>query len=93
MKTELTEEQIAAYILQILKDRACWGSRYMPLDTIVNWLAKRVKKNGKRVKAVIKMLTKERYIWIHKKGETISLNPTKSMEIVEYIERIRETSI
>lgn len=61
---------------------------WIPLST---GLAKRVKKDGKRVKIAIKLLIKERYIWTHKKGETVSLNPAKSMEIVEYIERILKT--
>jgi len=85
---EFSDEEIKADILNRLFRRGCWGARYMPKDTLVNQLAKYTKKDGKRVKRLIDELIQNRYILIHKKGETISLNPAKSMEIVQFIKRV-----
>ena len=64
----------------------------MPLDSLVRWLSKRVKRDGRRIRRLIKELVKEGYLLIHKKGETVSLNPALSREIIEYIERFVEGS-
>jgi len=85
---ELSDDEIKADILNRLLRRGCWGAKYMPKETFVNWLAKRVKRNGKRIKRLMRELIQNRYLLVHKKGETVSLNPAKSMEIVQYIERI-----
>ncbi len=60
----------------------------MPLDSLVNWLSKRIKRDGKRIRRLIRELVKEGYLLIHKKGKTISLNPAINKEIIEYIEGI-----
>jgi hypothetical protein len=54
---------------------------------MVNWLGRKVKKNGKRVERMIKNLVKEDYLFVHKKGKTISLNPARSRDISEFIEK------
>jgi hypothetical protein len=50
-------------------------------------LSKKIDKNGKRVKRVIRQLVNEGYLILHKKGEAISLNPARSKEILEFIKR------
>jgi len=52
----------------------------------VNWFAKKVRKDGKRVKKRIKKLANKGYLLIHKKGKTLSLNPSMGKEIIEFIE-------
>jgi len=89
---ETTDEEIKADIMNKLLRKNCWGAKYLPLDSLVNWLAKRVKKDGKRVKGLIRVLVNEGYLLLHKGGRTVSLNPTMSREIIEYVERIIERS-
>ena len=83
-----SNEQIKADIINRLLRRDCWGAKYFPLDTLTNWLSKQIKKNGKRIQEAVKQLVNEGYPMLHKKGTTISLNPTRSKEIIEFIERI-----
>jgi hypothetical protein len=87
MQEELSDEQIRADIMSTLLRKNCWGAKYLPVDTIINWLGKHVKRDGKRVEKIIKEMTKEGYLFVHKKGGTISLNPSRSREIAEYIQK------
>lgn len=87
MSLEMTDEQLRAAIMEFLKQKVRWGAHYFPIDTMVNWMGRKVKRNGKRVQRAIKDLVKEDYLLVHKKGGTISLNPARSREISEYIER------
>lgn len=87
---KITDEEIKADILNRLLRKNCWGAKYLPVDTIVNWLSKKVRKNGKRVRGIIRVLVNEGYLLLHKRGETVSLNPTMSKQVVEYIERVIE---
>ena len=82
-----TEDEIKIIVLDKLRKRGCWGGRYIPLDSLVGWLGKKIKKNGRRVRAAIRQLVNEGYLILHKKGETVSLNPTRSREIIKFIER------
>jgi glutamate-1-semialdehyde aminotransferase len=59
----------------------------LPIDMLVNWMARKVKPDGKMVKKLIKQLVNEGFLIPHKKGETVSLNSAKSEEIIEYIKR------
>jgi len=88
---EFGDEKIKADVMNRLLRRNCWGARYLPLVTLVNWLSKKVKKDGKRVRHAVNQLVKEGYLITHKGGATISLNPAKSREIVEYINRVLKT--
>jgi hypothetical protein len=88
---ELDEEKIKADVMNRLLRRNCWGARYLPLVTLVNRLGKKVKKDGKRVRNALNQLVKEGYLITHKGGATISLNPARSREIVEYINRFLKT--
>lgn len=81
---ELSDAEIRADIMNRLLRKHCWGAKYLPIDTIVNWLSKQIRRNGRRVRRCVEELTKEGYILLHKRGEAISLNPTRSREIVEY---------
>jgi len=85
---EYSDEEIKADIMNKLMRKGCWGGKYLPLDSLVNWLSKKVKKDGKRIRKLIKELIKEGYVLAHKGGRTILLNPALSREIVEYIERV-----
>ncbi|MEA1904791.1 MAG: hypothetical protein U9M97_02785, partial [Candidatus Hadarchaeota archaeon] len=84
----MKDEKIKADVMNRLLRRKCWGARYIPLSTLVNWLGKKIKKSGRRVRNSIDQLVKEGYLISHKRGATISLNPARSEEIVEYINRI-----
>ncbi|MBE0512936.1 hypothetical protein IBX38_07790 [Candidatus Bathyarchaeota archaeon] len=89
-KREMTDPEIEADVMNRLLRRNCWGAKYLPTDTLVNWLAKRVKRNGKRVRSLIKALVNEGYLLFHKGGKTVSLNPVRSKDITEYLERMIE---
>jgi hypothetical protein len=88
MTTQKTDSEIKADIMNRLMRRNCWGAKYLPLDTLVNWLAKRVKKDGKRIRKIVRELVNDGCLLLHKGGRTISLNPARSKEIVEYVERV-----
>jgi len=87
MSIDMTDEQLRAAIMEFLRQKGRWGAHYFPVDTLINWLGRKVKKNGKRVERAIKNLVKEGYLFAHKKGGTVSLNPARSREIYEYIEK------
>jgi len=48
-------------------------------------MSSKVKRNGRRVRAAVRQLANDGYIILHKRGETVSLNPSKSREITEFI--------
>ena len=83
-----SDEEIKADAMNRLMRKGCWGARYLPVDSLVHWLSKKVKRNGKRIRRLIKELVKERYLLVHKEGRAISLNPALNKEIIECIERI-----
>jgi len=82
------DEEIKADIMNKLMRRGCWRAKYLPLESLVHWISRKIKRNGKRVRRIIRSLVKEGYILVHKGGKTISLNPARSREIIMYIERI-----
>ena len=85
------KQKIKADVMNRLIRRNCWGARYLPLVTLVNWLSKKIKKDGKRIQEAVNQLVREGYLITHKGGATISLNPAKSREIVENIKKILKT--
>lgn len=89
--SQLSDEEVKASILEFLMKKGRWGAHYYPLDTMIRWLGKKVMRNGKRVKACLRDLMNERYILLHKRGETVSLNPVMSKEIMEFIKRVAES--
>ncbi|MFQ6134811.1 MAG: hypothetical protein ACE5KU_03220, partial [Nitrososphaerales archaeon] len=80
-----------ADLMNRLLRKHCWGAKYLPLDTLINWISKQIKKNGKRVRKCVEDLAKEGYLLFHKKGNTVSLNPARSKEITEYIKTALKT--
>lgn len=88
MRREYTDIELKALILDWLQRRGRWGAHYFPLDTLVNKLSHVVKNNGKRIRRTMKELLDEGYVLVHKGGETVSLNPAKSKEIMDYVRRI-----
>jgi len=88
MKRRYSDEKIKASIMNKLLRRGCWGAKYLPLESLVHWISRRVKRDGKRIRKLINELVKEGYILVHKGGKTISLNPALSKEIIEYIEKV-----
>jgi len=91
MSLHITDEQIKASILEFLLKKGRWGAHYYPVDTMIRWLGKKVPRNGKRVKACMRDLVNEGYVLIHKRGETVSLNPAKSKETMEFIRRMAKS--
>lgn len=87
MSSELTDEQVKAAIIEFLIKKGRWGAHYFPLETLANWLSKKVRRNGKRVRNCLRDLVNEGYLLVHKRGKTISLNPTRSTEIKEFIRK------
>jgi hypothetical protein len=88
MRRDYTESELRALVLDWLERHGRWGAHYFPLDTLVNKLSHVVKNDGKRIRKTVKALLEEGYVFAHKGGETISLNPTRSREIVEYIRKV-----
>ena len=85
--SSLADRQVKAIVLDKLRKRGYWGGRYGSLDSLIHWLSKKVKRNGRRIRTTIRQLVNERYLILHKRGKTVSLNPTKSREVTELIIR------
>ncbi len=85
MVLELTEAQLRKEIMEFLVKKGRWGVHYYPLDTLVNFLGRKVKRDGKRVARTVKELAREGYLLFHKKGDTVSLNSARSKEIMDYV--------
>jgi len=82
----LTDEQVKVAIMEFLVKKGRWGAHYFPVDTLTNWFGRKVQRDGKRVRKCIKELVNQGYILVHKKGDTISLNPVRAKEIRNFIE-------
>ncbi|MFH2109935.1 MAG: hypothetical protein ABIJ47_01605 [Candidatus Bathyarchaeota archaeon] len=82
----MTTEEIKAEICWRLKRRNCWGAKYLPVDSLVDWLGKLVKEDGKKVHTAIEDLIREGLVIGHKKRRTISLNPHRVREIDSLLE-------
>jgi len=81
----LADEEIKAIVLDKLRKRGCWGRRYLPFYSLIRWLSKKVKRNGRRIRKAVKQLVNEGFLILHKGGKTVSLNPTRSREITDFI--------
>lgn len=84
---DLTDEQIRADIMDRLLRRHCWGEKYLPIDSLVNWMGKQIKRNGKRIRKLLDELAKEGFLFLHKRNTTALLNPGMKGQIVKYIEK------
>ena len=87
-RKEFSTPDIERIILYKLARRGAWGEAYVPLDTVIRQISKKVKNDGKRVRGVVDSLIKRGYLIPHKGGKTISLNPSKKREILEEIEKL-----
>lgn len=87
MRRDYADTELRALILDWLKRHGRWGAHYYPLDTLVNKLSHVVRNDGKRIRKIIRELLNEGFIFSHKGGDTISLNPTRNKDIIEYIKR------
>lgn len=83
---DMSLEEIKAEVCWRLRRRNCWGAKYLPVDSLVDWLGKLVKKDGKRVQASIDELIREGLLLPHKKRRTVSLNPHRIREIEALLE-------
>jgi hypothetical protein len=81
----LSDEQVNKSILEFLIKKGRWGAHYFPIDTLVNWLGRKVERDGKRVKACLKELAKQGYTLMHKRGGTVSLNPALAQQIRDLV--------
>lgn len=88
MRREYADAEVKSLILDWLERHGRWGAHYYPLDTIVNKLSHALKNDGKRIRRMVKELVDEGYVLVHKGGDTISLNPTRSREIAEYVKSV-----
>ena len=87
-KRELSEQEIKADLMYRLLRKHCWGAKYLPIDTIIRWMSGKIKRNGRRIQRAVRQLVNEGYLILHKRGKTVSLNPTKSREIIDFIRKI-----
>ena len=87
MSLELTDQQIKAAIIEFLIKKGRWGAHYFPIETQVNWLGKKVRRNGKRVRNCLRDLVNEGFLLAHKRGGTVSLNPARRKEINEFVRK------
>jgi len=83
---ELTPVEIEAEVLHRLYRRGSWGSSYTPVSSLKGWLGSQIKRDGKQVDRAIKRLQNKRLVFLHKGGKTVSLNPHRSSEIMEFID-------
>lgn len=42
-RVPLSDEEIKADIMYKLLRKHCWGAKYLPIDTLVNWLSKMIR--------------------------------------------------
>ena len=87
MFNDLTDREVEASILEFLVKKGRWGTHYFPVETLVNWFSKKVERDGKRVRRCLRDLVNEGYVLLHKRGKTVSLNPRRSIEIRELLEK------
>ena len=88
MRRDHSDSEVKALILDWLVRHGRWGAHYFPLDNLVNKLSHAVKNNGEKIKRAAGELLKQRYLFVHKKRNTVSLNPARNREIVEYLIKI-----
>jgi len=88
MRRDYSDSEVRVLILDWLVRHGRWGAHYFPLDTLVNKLSHAVKNDGKRIRKFVEELLKQGYLFAFKRGNTISLNPARNREIVEYIRKV-----
>jgi len=84
---DLTDDQIKALILNFLLRRRLWGGKYYTAQKMVRYIGQDVLGDDKKVRRCLNELVKDRWINPRKKGNTISLNPSYTKEIPEFIDK------
>jgi len=51
-RLEISDEKIKADLMYRLLRKHCWGVKYLPLDTLINWMSKRIRRTAKELKDV-----------------------------------------
>ena len=51
-RLEISDEEIKADLMYRLLRKHCWGAKYLPLDTLINWMSKRIRRTAKELKDV-----------------------------------------
>jgi hypothetical protein len=87
MAFDLSEDHLKAAIMEFILKKGRWGAHYYPIDTLINFQGRKIRRDGKRVRQAIKDLVNDGCLLVHKRGDTISLNPARSNEIMEFIDR------
>ncbi|MBO3755168.1 MAG: hypothetical protein FGF53_09910, partial [Candidatus Brockarchaeota archaeon] len=62
---EISDEEIKVDLMNRLLRKHCWGAKYLPTNTLVKWISKKIKRDGKRIRKCIEELIKEGYILSH----------------------------
>ena len=88
MRREYADPELRALILDWLVRRGKWSASYSPLDTLTNSLSNVVKNDGRRIKKAVDDPVKRGLLNLHKKGDTVSLNPRLNREILEFVKKI-----
>lgn len=83
----MTNDQIKALILNYLLRRKRWGGKYYPKQKLVRYLGQDVLNDGKDVTRRLDELIKDRWVFHGKKRKTISLNPSLTREIPDFIDQ------
>lgn len=83
---DVSDQEVKVDLMNRLFRKHCWSTKYLPLDTLKRWISKRIR-DGKRLDRLVRELVNEDYLLLHKGGKTVSLNPRRSKEILEYIRR------
>lgn len=78
---DLTDEQIKADIMDRLLRRHCWGEKYLPIDSLANWMGKQIKRDGKRVRKLLDDLVKEGFLFLYKRN--IGMNDPMSVDEIK----------
>jgi hypothetical protein len=71
MSSDLNEEQLKAAIMEFIQKKGRWGSHYYPMYTLINFLGRKVRRDGRRVKQTIRNLVNNGYLLVHKRGERL----------------------
>lgn len=64
MGFDLSDDQLKAVIMEFILKKGRWGAHYYSIDTMINFLGRKIRRDGKRVKAVIKDLINDGYLLV-----------------------------
>jgi hypothetical protein len=82
----MKEKILKAVILEFLLKKGRWGSRhYFPVDTLINWLSKKVHSDRKRLRGAMRELVAEGWLVYYKGREAVFLNPARRTGIAEFL--------